>query len=205
MGYLGFSSLGFLLSNIRQVTLRIGSELEGERSKIEKETVVTTIIIRTPSLNIYSYPFSCFLFADAPVLLFLWFETLESDPERLRDSAPSDIELLRLERLFVRPALPPPPSVADSSLVLIAGELGAFPSNSSRKSFKKKGDLCFFMIAIVFDFTWNFFSSDRNLSSLCPFSVSCPWIERGSPNAGLDSYTCFIFIKPSLAAVSWQI
>lgn len=71
MGYLGFSSLGFLLSNIRQVTLRIGSELEGERSKIEKETVVTTIIIRTPSLNIFSYPFSCFLFADAPVLLFL--------------------------------------------------------------------------------------------------------------------------------------
>lgn len=74
MGYLGFSSLGFLLSNIRQVTLRIGSELEGERSKIEKETVVTTII-RTPDIcsqNKFSYPFSCFLFADdAPVLLFL--------------------------------------------------------------------------------------------------------------------------------------
>jgi len=30
---LGFSSLGFLLSNIRQVTLRIGSELEGEQSE----------------------------------------------------------------------------------------------------------------------------------------------------------------------------
>ena len=73
---------------------------------------------------------------------FLCCETLESDPERLKDSAPSDMELRRRDdRFFFR--LPPPlprfpfpvgPSVADSPLVLIAGELGAFPSNSSKKS-----------------------------------------------------------------------
>ena len=73
---------------------------------------------------------------------FLCCETLESDPERLKDSAPSDMELRRRDdRFFFRLPPPPPrfpfpvgPSVEDSPLVLIAGELGAFPSNSSKKS-----------------------------------------------------------------------
>ena len=71
---------------------------------------------------------------------------------------------------------------------------------------------------------WYRLKSDLSLSSLCPFSVSWPWgqglttfphifsacalltcIDMGSPSAGLASYTVFIFIKPSRAAVSWEI
>ena len=52
---------------------------------------------------------------------------------------------------------------------------------------------------------WNFFFSDCSVVSLFSFSVSWPWIDMGSPSAGFPSYTCFIFIRPSLAAVSWQI
>ena len=72
-------------------------------------------------------------------------ETLESDPDRLRDSGPSDMELLRLllvlieERFFLRlppPAPLPPVDLSVSSLVRTAGELGAFPSSSSKKSWE---------------------------------------------------------------------
>ena len=49
---------------------------------------------------------------------------------------------------------------------------------------------------------WYLLKSDLSLSSRCPFSVSWPCIDMGSPKAGFASYTVFIFINPSRAAVS---
>ena len=83
-----------------------------------------------------------------PSLFFesrLCCETLESDPERLRDSAPSDMELLLCREDFCFFFILPPPlpfpvalvALEDSTLVLTDGEFGAFPSNSSKKSCNK--------------------------------------------------------------------
>ena len=116
----------------------------------------------------------------------LWF-TLESlaDLERLSTSS----ETLDLRGLASEVPLP----------VLIESVLAGEPSASSSQP-------------------WYRLKSDLSLSSLCPFSVSWPWevlfefaevtaiitcIDMGSPSAGLASYTVFIFIKPSRAAVSW--
>ena len=70
------------------------------------------------------------------------FETLESDPDRLNESAPSDTELLRLcGPPFLPPAPGPEPTPPDEGkfetecgrllIKVFAGELGILPSISS--------------------------------------------------------------------------
>ena len=89
----------------------------------------------TKHFKISSYPWTL----DSLVLEPLFSRcTLESDADRLRDSAPSETELFLRdleERFFL-------PSVIDSSFTwvefLTEGEFGAFPSNSSRKSCNKE-------------------------------------------------------------------